>query len=110
MDFRLPNPSSLLKTSNRCIDFYERFGKGFLVLLFSSEKWPETKKTHGCQKVPLWPRSIRSTISVTAFVIETCMYTKYPDPLLHTTPFTGIHYSALVKPFTMLHKLVPTLD
>ncbi len=92
MDFRLPNPSSLLKTSNRCIDFYERFGKGFLVLLFSSEKWPETKKTHGFQKVPLClPRSIRSTISVNS-LCEKCMYTKYPDTMLHTPPFTGIHY------------------
>jgi hypothetical protein len=45
MDFRLPNPSYMLTKSERCIDlFIGGLGKGFLVLLFSSEKWPETKK------------------------------------------------------------------
>ncbi len=91
--------------------FIGGLGNGFLVLLFSSENGQKPKKLMGVKKcLFVCPVPYVVLYPVTAFVIETCMYTKYPDPLLHTTPFTGIHYSALRRPLTMLHKIVPTLD
>jgi hypothetical protein len=52
MDFRLPNPSSMLTKANDALtNLLEVWEKDSLFFYSVPKTWPETKQTHGCQKV-----------------------------------------------------------